>query len=82
MLVQTIKAKQSHKRAIQRDLLLVDLAIHTGLRRSKLANLKIGDIDLEKKFVVVRQGKGFKDRVIPLSSKSMNNLEKITTKPY
>ncbi|MFC2033571.1 tyrosine-type recombinase/integrase [Chloroflexota bacterium] len=55
-------------------MLLVDLAIHTGLRRSELANLKVGDIDLERQVLIVRQGKGSKDRVIPLSKSSCEKL--------
>lgn len=54
--------------------LLVDLAIHTGLRRSELANLKVGDIDLERQLLIVRQGKGSKDRVIPLSNSTCEKL--------
>ncbi len=47
-LLEAIRSKKTHKKNIQRDLLLVDLAILTGLRRSELANLTIGDIDTEK----------------------------------
>ena len=37
-----------------------------GLRRSELINLKLTDIDSKAKTVVIRQGKGQKDRVLPL----------------
>ena len=67
-----MKTKRSHKNTIARDILLVPLAIHSGLRRSELASLKIGDVDIERKLLVVRQGKGSKDRVIPTSA-SMND---------
>lgn len=73
-LLEALRAKRSHKNTIRRDYLLVDLAIHTGLRRSELANLRVGDIDIERQFLVVRQGKGAKDRVIPLSSHMSNKL--------
>ncbi len=55
--------------------MLVDLAIHTGLRRSELANLKVEDIDLERQVLVVRQGKGLKDRIIPLSKNVADKLK-------
>ena len=56
------------------SILLVDLAIHTGLRRSELANLRVGDIDIERQVLVVRQGKGLKDRVIPMSKNTCEKL--------
>jgi integrase len=77
-LLEALKSKKSHKKTIDRDLLLIDLAIHTGLRRSELANLKVGDIDLERQVLVVRQGKGLKDRVIPLSKHTIEKIENFT----
>jgi integrase/recombinase XerD len=73
-LLAAIENKRSHKTTVERDLLLVDIAIHTGLRRSELANLIVGDIDLERQLLIVRQGKGAKDRVIPLSGKTCSKL--------
>jgi len=37
-----------------------------GLRRFELANVKIGDVDLDRKMLHVREGKGRKDRYVPL----------------
>lgn len=73
-LLEAMRAKKSHRSTIDRDILLVDLAIHTGLRRSELASLRVGDIDVERQFLVVRQGKGSKDRAIPLSGSTANKL--------
>jgi len=53
-LLEAMRAKRSHKNTIGRDILLVDLAIHTGLRRSEIASLRVGDIDIERQFLVVR----------------------------
>ncbi len=39
-----------------------------GLRRSELINMKIRDIDLERRNVVICNSKGKKDRVLPLGS--------------
>ncbi|MFC2017217.1 tyrosine-type recombinase/integrase [Chloroflexota bacterium] len=77
-LLEALKTKRSHRNTIDRDILLVDLAIHTGLRRSELANLRVGDIDIERQLLVVRQGKGAKDRVIPLSKSTSNKLSGYT----
>ncbi|MDF3079168.1 MAG: tyrosine-type recombinase/integrase [Sphingobacteriaceae bacterium] len=40
-----------------------------GLRRSELLNLKFADIDSERVVVIIRQAKGRKDRIVPLSGK-------------
>ncbi len=63
-LKRVIENKKSHKGSIVRDLLLVDLALNTGMRRGELANLE--PVDIHADFLVVRSGKGQKDRVIPL----------------
>ncbi|MBT3362722.1 MAG: tyrosine-type recombinase/integrase [Chloroflexi bacterium] len=64
-LFAAIKDKRSHKGVIERDTLLVELALKTGLRRGELANLAAGDIHDD--FLVVREGKNNKDRTIPLT---------------
>jgi integrase/recombinase XerD len=40
-----------------------------GLRRSELLNLKLTHIDSKRKLVIIKQSKGKKDRVVPLSEK-------------
>jgi integrase/recombinase XerD len=42
-------------------------AYSAGLRVSEVAQLRIGDIDRERMLIRVRQGKGKKDRYVPLS---------------
>jgi len=46
--------------------LLVGLCYGCGLRCGEVRNLRIGDIDIERKMLQVRQGKGRKDRIVPL----------------
>lgn len=46
--------------------LLLALCYGCGLRCAEVRKLRIGDIDLERKLVHVRQGKGNKDRIVPL----------------
>jgi integrase len=65
-LADVIENKSTHKDTIVRDILLLRFATLTGLRRSELANLKVQDINLRQKMVLVRKGKGEKDRVVPL----------------
>ena len=46
----------------------------TGLRRAELSRLKVEDIDSERMVVHVRQGKGSRDRDVPLSPKLLEVL--------
>ena len=46
--------------------LLLSLCYGCGLRCAEVRNLRIGDVDTERKMVHVRQGKGGKDRILPL----------------
>jgi site-specific recombinase XerD len=46
----------------------------TGVRRAELVHLKIGDIDSKRMIIHVRQGKGSKDRDVPLSTKLLDTL--------
>ena len=45
-LVSAMQSRKTHKAIIERDILLVELDRMTGLRRSELANLKVGDLNL------------------------------------
>ena len=49
-----------------RDWLIMQTLAKTGLRASELGNLKVRDIDFQAELITVREGKGGKDRVIPL----------------
>ncbi len=42
---------------------------YTGVRKQELLNLRVSDIDFERRLLLVRQGKGRKDRMIPLSER-------------
>jgi site-specific recombinase XerD len=49
-----------------RDKLIISMLYYTGIRRSELLSLNWDDLNLEKSFLTVRNGKGGKSRVIPL----------------
>ncbi|WP_396186491.1 tyrosine-type recombinase/integrase [Flavobacterium sp.] len=53
---------------------MLSLIYSCGLRRSELINLKITDIDSIRNIVIIRQSKGKKDRIVPLSSKILEML--------
>jgi integrase/recombinase XerD len=59
-----------------RDRAILETFYATGVRRQELSALRIEDIDLENGRLVVRQGKGKKDRVLPLSERASAWIEK------
>ncbi len=53
-----------------RDRAMLEVFYSTGMRRLELARLRIWDLDLEQNSVMIRQGKGHKDRMIPLGDRA------------
>jgi len=53
-----------------RDRAILETFYSTGMRRLELARLKVWDVDLERATVCIRQGKGKKDRLIPLGDRT------------
>lgn len=53
---------------------MLSLIYSCGLRRSELLNLKLTDIDSKRGLVIIKQSKGRKDRVAPLSAKILELL--------
>jgi integrase/recombinase XerD len=51
-------------------------ATHVAMRRLELANLKLYDLDTERGTLMIRQGKGKKDRVIPIGDRAAAWVEK------
>jgi site-specific recombinase XerD len=47
-----------------------------GLRRSELLNLKLADVDLENLAIFINQGKGSKDRFVPISFTLAQSLQR------
>src|SRR3954452_9927114 len=58
-----------------RDFAIVMLFLQTGLRVSELVNLKLQDVDFISHEITVRQGKGRKDRVVPLVGQALDALK-------
>ena len=46
----------------------------TGMRRTELCRLKVSDIDSQRMMIRVQQGKGSRDREVPLSPKLLDTL--------
>ena len=58
-----------------RDRALFEMMYETGLRVSEVSNLDVTDIDLKSGKVFVREGKGKKDRVVPLGKNALEYLK-------
>jgi len=57
-----------------RDRVLLQVAYGCGLRLQELLHLRVSDIDSARMVVHVRQGKGAKDRLVPLSLRLLQEL--------
>lgn len=53
---------------------MLSLIYSCGLRRSEILHLKPADIDSKRNIVIIRQSKGKKDRITPLSPKILDLL--------
>lgn len=59
-----------------RDRAMLETFYSTGMRRMELMNLKVFDIDADRGTVMIRQGKGRKDRMIPIGERALRWIEK------
>jgi integrase/recombinase XerD len=59
-----------------RDRALLEMLYSTGLRRMEAANLAVHDIDFNRRLVGVREGKGRRDRVVPVGDRALAWLDK------
>jgi len=57
-----------------RERMLLQTAYACGLRISELLQLQVTDIDSARMVIIVRQGKGAKDRQVPLSLRLLSEL--------
>jgi integron integrase len=56
------------------DLLMTEILYGTGLRILECCRLRVKDVDFARKQIVVREGKGEKDRVVPLPARVESRL--------
>lgn len=59
-----------------RDRAMLETLYSTGMRRAELTNLRADDVDLNRGTVFVRQGKGAKDRVVPIGERACRWVER------
>jgi integrase/recombinase XerD len=58
-----------------RNRAILEVMYGTGLRRSELVALDVADVDLAQGILSVREGKGGKDRLVPLGRQAIRWLE-------
>lgn len=58
-----------------RDRTLFELMYSSGLRAGEVTRFEIGDIDFEKRMLLIRESKWGKDRIVPVSKVAMSFLE-------
>ncbi|MCZ2443293.1 MAG: site-specific integrase, partial [Flavobacteriales bacterium] len=63
---------EAHRNIKHRTML--SLIYACGLRRSELLNLKPADIDSKRGILLIKQAKGKKDRIVPISEKTIEML--------
>ena len=63
-----------------RDRAILEVFYSTGIRLSELCNLSIYDADLQGKMLRVNQGKGRKDRVVPMGKHAIRFLREYISK--
>ena len=73
----TISNHVTHKGSVFRDLMIIETAIKTGMRRAELANLLVRHINFGSGSLTVVGGKGSRDRVIPITNKLELALEEL-----
>ncbi len=60
-------------------LLIIEVLYATGLRVGELCALDVADLDLSRRLVHVRRGKGAKDRVVPMGRTTAARLRNLVT---
>src|SRR3990172_1576125 len=59
-----------------RDRAILETLYSTGMRRLELIHLALPDVDAERGVVYIREGKGKKDRVVPIGERALDWLQR------
>ncbi len=78
LLRKALCSKVTHRGILERDLLILDTMAMTGLRRGEIVNLRVGDLYFNdgRSLLMVKNGKGAKERCIPLNPTIAARLQK------
>jgi len=77
----TVLAKQEIVRMINitdnlKHKLIIQILYGSGLRVSEVVNLRINDIDFNRRMIIIKAGKGKKDRMTIISKQVLENIDK------
>ena len=76
-----LKIEQVHKLIdachTQREKLLIQLLAYTGIRRAEISELRISDILWDEHLLVIRHGKGDKQRLVPIPDSVLKGLKTV-----
>lgn len=73
---QIINLADINEPAGLRDRAIMEVLYSTGIRRMELTNLAVYDVDMARGTLFIRQGKGHKDRVVPIGDRALQWLIK------
>jgi integrase/recombinase XerD len=59
----------------QRDKAMLSVLYGCGLRRNEAVHLDISDIQADKKYIYVRKGKNYKERIVPINATGLTHLQ-------
>lgn len=59
-----------------RDRAMLETFYSTGLRRAELRSIRLDEVYIERGFLLVNQGKGKKDRVVPIGERAVHWIQR------
>jgi len=59
-----------------RDRAMLEVLYSTGMRRTEMCRLEISDLNTERQTIHIRQGKGKKDRMVPVGQRAIQWLDR------
>lgn len=59
-----------------RDRVMIEVLYSTGMRRAELTRLKLYDVDWSRSLLLIREGKGKKDRFVPIGAGALAWLKR------
>lgn len=62
-----------------RDRAILELLYSTGIRREEVTKLKLFEVDAKQGTVMIRQGKGKKDRLLPVGARAVEWIDRYVT---
>lgn len=76
---RVLKQTELHGEAGLRDRAMLETLYATGIRRLELTQLKLDDVDFDQHTLMVRQGKGQKDRLLPIGPSAVHWIGRYLT---